>query len=104
MRRHMRVILAGLVVLPLWAGCGGGGGSSSTLNLGITDGTIDSANKAVIQFTGVEVQPSGGGSSITFNFSTPKLLDLLTLQNGNAATLLNGATVAAGSTTGSGCC
>ena len=96
MHRRIRVILASLLVLPLWAGCGGGGGSSSTLNLGITDGTVDSASNVVIQFTGVELQPSGGGSSITFNFSTPKQLDLLTLQNGNAATLLNGATVPAG--------
>ena len=96
MRRHMRVVLAGIVVLPLWVGCGGGGAGSSTMNLSIADGPIESASNVVIQFTGVELQPRGGGSAVTFNFSSPKQLDLLTLQNGNAATLLSGASVPAG--------
>lgn len=96
MQRHMRVVLAGLMALPLWAGCGGGSAGSSTMNLSIADGPVESASNVVIQFTGVELQPSGGGSSITFNFSAPKPLDLLTLQNGNAATLLSGASVPAG--------
>lgn len=96
MQRHMRMIVAGLAALPLWVGCGGGGAGSSTMNLSIADGPVESASNVVLQFTGVELQPSGGGSSVTFNFSSPETLDLLTLQNGNAATLLNGATVPAG--------
>jgi hypothetical protein len=95
-QRHMRMIVAGLAALPLWVGCGGGGAGSSTMNLSIADGPVESASNVVLQFTGVELQPSGGGSSVTFNFSSPETLDLLTLQNGNAATLLNGATVPAG--------
>ena len=97
MQRHMRVVLAGMVALPLCVGCGGGGAGSSTMNLSIADGPIESASNVVIQFTGVELQPRGGGSAVTFNFSSPKQLDLLTLQNGNAATLLSGASVPAGS-------
>jgi hypothetical protein len=95
-QRHLRMIVAGFAALPLWVGCGGGGAGSSTMNLSIADGPVESASNVVIQFTGVELQPSGGGSSVTFNFSSPMTLDLLTLQNGNAATLLNGATVPAG--------
>jgi hypothetical protein len=92
----MRVIAVALVALPILAACGGDGGSSSTMNLGIADGTVDGASHVVVEFAGVEMQPSGGGRSITFNFSSPKQIDLLTLQNGNAAVLLSGATVPAG--------
>src|SRR6185437_16100868 len=38
----------------------------------------------------------GGGSAITFNFNSPQQIDLVKLQNGNAAALLNGASVPAG--------
>jgi hypothetical protein len=75
-----------LIALPILTACGGGdSGSSSTMNLSIADGPIDSANHVVIELTGVELQPSGGGKTITFNFGSPKQLDLLTLQNGDAA-------------------
>jgi hypothetical protein len=96
----LRIIATAAVALPL-LNCGGGGGgnsgnSSGTLNLAITDGTIDAASSLVVQFTGVQLQPSGGGNVITFNFSSPKQIDLLTLQKGNAASLLSGASVPAG--------
>ena len=90
------IAIAGLSV-PLLAGCGGGSGSSSsTLNLGITDGPVASASAVVVSFTGVELQPSGGGKTITFNFSTPETIDLLKEQNGNEASLLSGVSVPAG--------
>jgi len=97
MWRHTCVIATGLIALPILAACdGSGSGSSSTMNLSIADGPVDSANHVVIEFTGVELQPSGGGNAITFNFASPKQIDLLTLQNGNAATLLSGGSVPAG--------
>ena len=97
MWRHACVIATGLIALPILAACGGSdSGSSSTMNLSIADGPVDSANHVVIEFTGVELQPSGGGNAITFNFASPKQIDLLTLQNGNAATLLSGVSVPAG--------
>ena len=77
--------------------CGGGASSSSaTMNLGITDGPVDSASAVVVSFTGVELQPSGGGNPVTFNFNTPQTINLLNEQNGNEASLLNGASVPAG--------
>lgn len=79
------------------AGCGddGGLGASSTLNLGITDGPVTDATVVWIQFTGVEVKPVNGSPEL-FTFSPAKGYDLLTLQNGNAATLLGDTTVPAG--------
>lgn len=96
-RRLARLAAVAFVAVPLLAACGGGsGGSSSTLNLGITDGPVDSASSVVVSFTGVELQPSGGGKAITFTFNTPETIDLLKEQNGNEAALLTGVAVPAG--------
>lgn len=96
LRAPARLAAAACLALPLLAACGGGSGSSSTLNLGITDGPVDSASSVVVSFTGVELQPSGGGQAITINFSTPKTIDLVQEQNGNEASLLAGVSVPAG--------
>jgi hypothetical protein len=96
-RQALRLVAASCVALPLLTACGGSSGSSSsTLNLGITDGPVDSASSVVVSFSGVELQPSGGGQSITINFNTPKTIDLLQQQNGNEASLLSGESVPAG--------
>ncbi|HET9105571.1 MAG TPA: DUF4382 domain-containing protein [Steroidobacteraceae bacterium] len=96
-RQSARLVAAACLVLPLLAACGSGSsGSSSTLNLGITDGPVDSASSVVVSFTGVELQPSGGGQALTINFSSPKTIDLLQEQNGNEASLLSGESVPAG--------
>jgi hypothetical protein len=96
MLRQMRVLAAAWIALPMFVACGGSDSGSSTMNLALTDGTVDGASHVVIDFTGVELQPSGSGPAITFNFSSPKSIDLLTLQNGNTATLLSGTSVPAG--------
>ncbi|HET9107959.1 MAG TPA: DUF4382 domain-containing protein [Steroidobacteraceae bacterium] len=94
--RCLRMAALVCLALPL-AACGGGGGAgSSSMNLGITDGPVNSASSVVISFTGVELQPSGGGAAVTFNFGTPKTIDLLQQQNGNQASLLAGVSVPAG--------
>lgn len=95
-RQPVRLVALACVALSLLAACGGGsGGSSSTINLGITDGPVDSASAVVVSFTGVELQPSGGGQPVTINFS-PKTIDLLQEQNGNEASILDGVSVPAG--------
>ena len=66
------------------------------MNLGITDGPVASASAVAISFTGVQLQPSGGGKPVTFNFSAPQTINLLQEQNGNEASLLNGVSVPAG--------
>lgn len=84
--------------------CGGGSGpGTGQLQLQVTDAPVDGADNVVIQFTGIEVQ-NQNGSRQTFSFDDPatpavveiKTLDLLTLQNGNAAPLLTPVTLSAG--------
>ncbi len=94
--RRLRTAALAFLALPL-AACGGGSSSSSaTMNLGITDGPVTSASAVVVSFTGVELQPSGGGNPVTFNFNSPQTIDLLNEQNGNEASLLSGVSVPAG--------
>ncbi len=94
--KWLRLAAVACFAAPLLTACGGGGASSATMNLGITDGPVASASAVVVSFTGVELQPSGGGNAITFNFSSPKTIDLLQEQNGNEASLLSGASIPAG--------
>ena len=97
LRRGLRFAALALLTLPLTA-CGGSGSSSgpAILNLGVTDSPVTSASAVVVSFTGVELQPHGGGSAVTFNFNSPQTIDLLNEQNGNEASLLSGASVPAG--------
>jgi hypothetical protein len=86
--------VAAAIAALIIAGCGGDEGTS-TLNLALTDAPVDNATVVWVQFTGVELKRAGG-SPETILFPAPKGYDLLTLQNGNAATLLGDTTVDAG--------
>ena len=80
------------------AGCGGGSGggaSTGTMNLSVADTPVDGATNVTVTFTGVELH-SASGATTTFNFSTPKQIDLLTTSSGNAASLLSGETIPSG--------
>ena len=91
--------LAAAVAIAMLAGCGGEDSSTdvktSTLRINITDAPVAPVTKVWLQFTGIEIKPLNGPPQ-TFPFSPAKGFDLLTLQNGNAATLLGDTTVAAG--------
>lgn len=84
-------------------GCDSGSSSSTgSLSLNVTDAPVDSADKVVVEFSGVEIKPANGGS-ITFDFtercaSDPALcqIDLLSLNNGLSAQLLDAETVISG--------
>lgn len=90
-------LLAGLVA------CGGGGGGSDApdvpqtgrLKVSITDAAVDTAEKVVVEFTGVELIPASG-TATTITFATPKSIDLLALQNGNVAPLVTETVLPAG--------
>jgi len=94
------VLAAALVSCALLPACGGGGssGPSSTLNVSLADAptSLSGVQSVFITVTGVQVQPTNG-SPLTFNLSSPLSVDLLTLQQGNLAPLVNGASVPAGS-------
>ncbi len=99
---RLALALASAPVLFL-AACGGGGGSSGgfggggtgTLSLAITDAPVDEAAAVVVQFTGVALKQDGG-EEVVYSFDTPRTLDLLALQGGATASLLQGVTVPAG--------
>lgn len=80
-------------ICALMAGCNGSS-TSGTLSLGVADTPADSAKSVVVTFTGVRLQGASGPAK-KFTFS-PKQIDLMATQNGNAASLLNGVVVPAG--------
>lgn len=87
----------------LLAACGGGGGGSSAppapafgkFSLSVGDAPVDSAEKVVVEFSGVELVPASGAPT-TITFATPKSIDLLALQGGNVAPLVTEASLPAG--------
>lgn len=75
-----------------------GGMGTGRVTLGITDSPVDSAQKVVVRFTGVEflAGEGSGGSTQTITFTEPKTLDLLALQGGLRDMLLNSQELPAG--------
>lgn len=97
MPMRFSVSVLALGVAAMMAACGGGGSSGGTgqLSLQVTDAPVDDAAKVVVQFNGLELKPAGG-NAISIDYATPRTIDLLALQGGNAASLLEGQTVPAG--------
>ncbi len=88
------------------AACGGGGGGGSggvssgeptgTLTISLTDAPVDDVTEVWVEFSGVTLQPEGGGSAIEILFPDPITVDLLSLTEGNTETLLASEPVPAG--------
>lgn len=68
------------------------------MTMSLTDAptSLAGVQSVFITVTGVEVQPTNG-ASVTLNLSSPLTVDLLTLQQGSIASLVNNAQVPAGS-------
>lgn len=103
----LSTILALLLAVSLSA-CGGssGGGSagvgansgsvsSGSLSLGITDAPVDEASRVIVEFTGLQIQPSVG-ERISYDFDIPRQIDLLALNGGGSELLLDKVKIAAG--------
>ncbi len=117
-----RLLMAGLGALLLaFAGCNGSSMGSGSLSLSITDTPVDGATSVVVAFTGVEIQSAGGmeddesgdmgmgmggngddmgggdgGQRLSFDFDSPRQIDLLQQQGGASAVLLSGVSLPAG--------
>ena len=84
------------------AACGGGGSGGSdsgtqtgTASLSLTDAPTGEFAEVVITFTGMILKPADA-EALEFTFDQPKTLDLLTLQGGDTATLLDEVEIPAG--------
>lgn len=79
--------------------CGGSGSSDSdatgTASFGVTDAPTAQFTEVVVTFTGLSVKPKDG-EAIHFTFDEAKTLDLLTLQGGGSAPLLEDEELPAG--------
>lgn len=91
----------------LAAGCGGGGGDGSqktttgSMKLSVTDAPVDSAQEVWVQFRAVEFKPRDGAPVMqdlkdASGNPAPKRINLLPLQDGRTAVLLDGVTMPAG--------
>ncbi|VAX34529.1 putative lipoprotein [hydrothermal vent metagenome] len=87
--------MAALTVLLALSLTGCGSSDTGTLSLSVTDAPVDGAVSIVVQFTGVQLL-STSGELLTFNFETPKTIDLLKLQGGDSALLLDNISVPEG--------
>jgi hypothetical protein len=84
----------------LLAACGGGGdegdnSQTGRLKLSITDAPVDDVQEVWVKFSAVEFKPEGG-APILNPLSPAQSLDLLDLQDGRTAVLVNNAVLPAG--------
>jgi len=89
--------VACIALFALLAACGGGGSESppaataqpqfGSISIRVTDSPVTSAKRVVVQFTGLEIRPAGGGTPEVFDF-TPRQIDLLALDGGGSEVLL----------------
>lgn len=85
----------------LLAACGSDSSDTGSLNINITDGPIDSAQKVVISFSGITIKPQEGPAydiDFTDENGNPvtKKIDLLSLQGANSEPLLTNESLTAG--------
>ncbi len=75
--------------------CGSSSDDTGTLSVAVTDAPVDGATEVVVIFDAIELNPKQG-ENVTISFAEPQSIDLLALQNGNTAPLLQNESVAAG--------
>ncbi|HEV2110791.1 MAG TPA: DUF4382 domain-containing protein [Gammaproteobacteria bacterium] len=92
----LRLALTVLVGAVSLTGCWYSSSSYTTLTLAVADTPVDGAQSVTLTFTGVQIQPAGG-AMIEQDYSTPRQVDILQLQDDSFALLLNNLGVSAGS-------
>jgi hypothetical protein len=87
-----------LALVGVLAACGGGGDApdgEGSLTISVTDAPVDGASNVFVEFTGIELKPRDG-ERFSIDFAQPKRIDLLALQGGERAPLLDDEPVPAG--------
>ncbi|HVS77550.1 MAG TPA: DUF4382 domain-containing protein, partial [Steroidobacteraceae bacterium] len=87
--RHTRIVAVILAAAGL-------GACSGTVSISLTDTPVDQATSVVVDFTGMELHNTTTGKTVTITFPSARQIDLLQLQNGATAALVQGATVPVG--------
>jgi len=84
-------------ITSLLISCGGSGSSNQmgSFSLSVTDAAIDDIAHVYIEFTGVTIKPAES-DAIEFNFDTPEVIDILTLQGSGYQTIVEEELVPAG--------
>lgn len=88
--KNLGIISAAVLSVAFLSACNGGSssdGSTGSLTLNVTDAPVDDATSVVVVFTGVELLREDA-EPVVFNFEQAKQIDLLALQGGLTATLL----------------
>lgn len=76
-------------------GCNTGVSGSGSLSLDVTDAPIDSAEAVNVVFTGVDIR-AASGALVEVTYDEPRTINLLDLQGGTTASLLDDETLTAG--------
>ncbi len=88
LKNKMNIILVGLTAVWLSA-CGGGGGDNvGTLNIAVTDASVDNVTEVWVQFDAVTLKPANGPQQY-YQYATPKTINLKALTNGKFELLLD---------------
>ncbi|WP_290624720.1 DUF4382 domain-containing protein [Kangiella sp.] len=86
-------LVAAIAAMTVMA-CNDNDPDSGTLSVAVTDAPVDGAEAVVVEFTGIEIQ--GSGQPQSFDFDTPKSIDLLQLTGSDSLELLPDTELAAG--------
>jgi hypothetical protein len=88
LKNIINIILVGLTAVWLSA-CGGGGGDNvGTLNIAVTDASVDNVTEVWVQFDAVTLKPANGPQQY-YQYDTPKDINLKALTNGKFELLLD---------------
>ncbi|MDP3857473.1 MAG: DUF4382 domain-containing protein [Stagnimonas sp.] len=94
----MRQIVIALMTAGLSAaiaGCGGNAQGSGQLSVAVADAPVDGATAVVVKFSGVEIK-ARDEAPVTYDFATPRTVDLLATAGGQAFVLIDDEEVPSG--------
>lgn len=95
-------IIASIGLIVILTTCTGGGSSTGSLSVSVTDAPVDTADNVFVEFSGIEIKHANG-EVITFDFSerctsdpASCQIDLLSLTSGTSERILDGEIVPSG--------
>ena len=88
-RSGLNIAFAGIATFALGAcGSDGSGGGTGTVNVAVTDATVDNVAEVWVEFDAVTLKPRNGPQQ-RFEFDAPKAVNLKALTNGKIEMLLD---------------